>query len=179
MRQVPSLYFGKTGLISTHSVGLLHDTLITEDCELCDDFRPYLFLPTATRCCLRCLRFRPIFRLITPREANICFGLIPKNLFGIPVLHILKGGERDVYQRQDGSCRRQTGAKLLTVEHCETRARQKYGSKEAMQTLVTETYAKKLSEYEDRVSKGWAKPFMSLPSKVAQLKTDIVAFLFI
>lgn len=67
----------RTGLAPHTSISALHAALTRETCALCDSFSSLLFLPTATRCCIHCLKYTLSYTLI-------CLDLL-YNLTGVPL----------------------------------------------------------------------------------------------
>jgi hypothetical protein len=76
-----------TGLIHVHSVGTLRATLRSEQCVSCREYGPFLFLPTAERCCCDCLEHNPSLWVIPMFLAMRCFGLTLRQLKRIPIMH--------------------------------------------------------------------------------------------
>lgn len=54
----------QTGVANHISIAALHTTLVTHQCVFCGSFGGFVFLPTAARCCSRCLAGDSRFRMI-------------------------------------------------------------------------------------------------------------------
>lgn len=77
----------ETGLLATHTARRIHASLRDETCGTCKGYGPYIFVYTAKRCCLPCLRDLDDYQLVTKQEAEICFGLSPRDLTSLPAAY--------------------------------------------------------------------------------------------
>lgn len=64
-------------LLRRHNVAQLYEALCSARCVGCPPltYGPYVFLPTADRCCWVCLSYHPMFRVISLRKASKTFGI--------------------------------------------------------------------------------------------------------
>ncbi|KAF5004051.1 hypothetical protein FDECE_9426 [Fusarium decemcellulare] len=81
-----------TRLLHFHSAALLRQTLREKECITCRrEFAGFVFLPTFERVCYECLCGLPRFRVTTIENVKECFGLLDRQLLGIPTLHSISG----------------------------------------------------------------------------------------
>ncbi|KAG9228341.1 hypothetical protein BJ875DRAFT_489968 [Amylocarpus encephaloides] len=83
--------FGRTELITFHSAASIYTALLSEKCVACEQFAPFLFLPTSERCCYECLHRDRSLRVISSGMVRKCFGLMPKDLRRIPSMLSIPG----------------------------------------------------------------------------------------
>ncbi|KAH7176340.1 hypothetical protein EDB81DRAFT_772437 [Dactylonectria macrodidyma] len=81
----------KLGLGDLHSVSELYATMRAQKCANCSQFGAFLFLPTNERCCWRCLRNDPNFRVIPHDQVRQYFGLSTGQLKELPTLKPISG----------------------------------------------------------------------------------------
>lgn len=134
---------GRTGLVTSHSIASLYHAMRSEKCVTCQEFGPFLFLPTSERCCYVCLHRIRSFRLITAAMCRKCFGLTAKDLCQIPSLRSIPGtysvGHTTTQKRR---------IKLFSLKHAETLGIAKYGSAEALRAFTITQSLGKLTNLE-------------------------------
>ena len=81
----------RTKLIIFHSAMSIYAALHSGNCSSCQNYGPFLFLPTCERCCYECLCSNPSMRVVTYRMAKIYFGVSPKDLRRIPTMLSVPG----------------------------------------------------------------------------------------
>jgi hypothetical protein len=121
-----------TELLSVHSSIQVYSALRSESCTLCTDYGPFLFLPTAKRCCLNCLRDNSTLRLLTPRQASLHFGLESGDLSKLLKIRGPKGS----YHTSACSFRPRKDTILVTVEDAKSLGLAIHGSKNAIQHFI-------------------------------------------
>ncbi|KAK8013072.1 hypothetical protein PG991_010447 [Apiospora marii] len=84
----------RLGIIGIHSVADLYGALQTDSCAVCGDCGPFLFLPTCQRCCWRCWKYHPAFRILEPRLAKRYYCLSKEDVAKLPVVHVRAGDIR-------------------------------------------------------------------------------------
>lgn len=82
---------GLTRLLCFHSVVTLRVALRCVQCVSCQEFGPYLFLPTCERCCYECLFQNQSLWVIPISQAGKYFGLGPRQLKTLPVMKSIPG----------------------------------------------------------------------------------------
>ncbi|KAK7936125.1 hypothetical protein PG985_001620 [Apiospora marii] len=91
----------RLGIIEIHSVDDLYGALQTDSCAVCGDCGPFLFLPTCQRCCWRCWRHHPAFRILEPRLAKRYYCLSKEDVAKLPVVHVRACDIRYNFYRSD------------------------------------------------------------------------------
>lgn len=81
----------KTRLIHHFPAATVHGALLSADCISCNNFGPFLFLPTCERCCYHCLCRVQGFWVIPISMAKKCFGLSATGAKTLPILHSVPG----------------------------------------------------------------------------------------
>ncbi len=130
----------RTKLITAHSVAIIYAALLSEKCVSCQNYGPFLFLPTCERCCYECLDCDRALRVISMRTARNCFGISPKDLRRIPHLSTIPG----TYDVGLELTRRRS-VKLVSWKQARQLGIAVHGSEEAMNTFVTRQNVGKLT----------------------------------
>ncbi|KAJ8130405.1 hypothetical protein O1611_g3223 [Lasiodiplodia mahajangana] len=73
-------------LIGLHSITELYAALQSKQCTFCNDFGPYLFLPTCERCCYNCHAGNPRLRMIEFEQAEAYFALTEESIQQLPIV---------------------------------------------------------------------------------------------
>ncbi|KAH7157895.1 hypothetical protein B0J13DRAFT_183895 [Dactylonectria estremocensis] len=81
----------KLSLGGLHSITELYAAMQTQECANCFEYGAFLFLPTCERCCWKCLRNDPSFRVILHEQARQYFGLSTRQLMQLPALDVIPG----------------------------------------------------------------------------------------
>ncbi|MCJ1310545.1 hypothetical protein MMC25_004209 [Agyrium rufum] len=75
-----------------HTFRRMYATLCTLNCDSCDDFGGFVFLPSFTRCCISCIRSNPLVCVTTLHKASQSLLLSPRKLQQlVPVMRTLTG----------------------------------------------------------------------------------------
>jgi len=74
----------KTRILSLHSVAVLDAALRSDRCASCDSFGPFLFLPSAERCCANCLVENQSLWMMSTAMAHECFALTSEQVQALP-----------------------------------------------------------------------------------------------
>jgi hypothetical protein len=77
-----------TGLGAIHTVEKLHNVLRSDKCARCSEFGPFLFLPTAERCCLECTQKTPLNQMALVRDIRKHLGMSESQIQRLPVLRV-------------------------------------------------------------------------------------------
>lgn len=125
------LALSRTRLITFHSAVTVHAALLADSCVFCQDFAPFLYLPTCERCCYECLHRERSLRVITLRMAGICFGLSPKDLERVPIMVNIPGTYSVGFEV---TCRRVL--KLVSFKQAKQLGISIHGSEEAMTSFA-------------------------------------------
>jgi len=72
--------------------------LLLADCQTCDEYGPFLHLPTCTRCCFRCLREHSRLWMLPISKAKACFELTDSQLKRLPIMRSIPGSYSVSYQ---------------------------------------------------------------------------------
>ncbi|PVH70276.1 F-box domain-containing protein [Cadophora sp. DSE1049] len=135
--------FGRTELITFHSAASIYTALLSEKCVACEQFAPFLYLPTSERCCYECLHRNRSLRVISSGMVRKCFGLMPKDLRRIPSMLSIPGtysvGHTITYRRR---------TRLFSLKQAKALGVAEHGSAEAMEHFVTLQNAGKLTTNE-------------------------------
>lgn len=78
----------RLGILSLHSVANLYGALRAEECAICGESGPFLFLPTCQRCCDWCRKHHPSLQLIYRGQAVKYFGLSQQEAASLPIVHV-------------------------------------------------------------------------------------------
>ena len=132
----------RTKTPTIHSAVQIYAALSSEFCVLCNDYGPFLFLLTAERCCLNCLRDKPSLRVIPLSRAAFCFGLSRGTVAKLPSMRGLPGT-----YCIGTTIRHQKSLTLVSVDHARARGIAVHGSEEAMQAFVARKHASSLDSY--------------------------------
>lgn len=82
----------RTGMAPKFGVSALYTALVTKACSLCGAFGRFLFLPTATQCCLPCLESASEFALLSVAQACKATGRSRASLRRLmPILYTIPG----------------------------------------------------------------------------------------
>lgn len=128
----------RTNLITFHSAASIHTALLSDKCVSCQEYGPFLFLPTCERCCYQCLTKDRFLRVITLQSAAYCFGLSPKvlsrlpSMLSIPRAH-LEGRRLTCWKRE----------RLVSVKQAWQLGIFVHGSEEGMEKAVASKKARK------------------------------------
>ncbi|KAF3482574.1 uncharacterized protein GIQ15_05333 [Arthroderma uncinatum] len=87
---------GQTRLLRFYTANQLRAVLRTKDCVICGKFGPFVFLPTAERCCYYCQLYHKRFRMISIPRAQTIHNLERRELNRLNVLNTIPG----VYKTQ-------------------------------------------------------------------------------
>lgn len=118
----------RTDIIKFHTGATIHAALLSDECVSCQQFGPFLFLPTCERCCYWCLKRERSLRVITPRTAGICFGVSRADLKEhIPLMINIPGS-----YRWGHVVRPHRRARLVSVKQAEEVGISVHRSREAM-----------------------------------------------
>jgi len=139
----------RTDLIIHHSAASIHKALLSKKCVACDEFAPFLYLPTSERCCYECLHRDRSLRLITSGTARKCFGLTPKALRLIPSMVSIPG----TYSVGHSITHRKR-IRLYSLKQSKVLGVAQHGSVEAMEGFVTSQNIGKLTA-RDKLKVRW------------------------
>ncbi|KAK8100485.1 hypothetical protein PG999_010859 [Apiospora kogelbergensis] len=79
----------RSHILDLHAVVDLYRVFRTVGCDFCVERGPFLFLPTAQRCCMGCLKHHPALRLMTVGQAKKWYGLTKKQVEeNLRVVHV-------------------------------------------------------------------------------------------
>ncbi|KAK2877257.1 hypothetical protein FQN49_001296 [Arthroderma sp. PD_2] len=98
MKRIPDTLkaLGQTRLLRFYTADQLLAVLRTKDCVICGKCGPFLFLPTAERCCNHCQLYHKHFRMISIPRAQTIHHLERRELNRLNVLNTIPG----VYRTQ-------------------------------------------------------------------------------
>ena len=116
-----------TRVISLHSVGTLHATLLSDQCVSCGNYGPFLFLISADRSCFACLsRNRSLW--MTPLSVvDCCSNLTQRDLKTLPTMRSIPG-----QYSVESTIPSHRPIRLTSVRAAKELALKKYGSDEAL-----------------------------------------------
>ena len=126
------------GIISHFTAARLSGALYADRCVVCNDFGPYLFLLTLSRCCLNCLDNDLRLRVTTIPGAMTCYGLTRKALRSLLTVQLQGLSQRD--ERKSEHFVSADDARALGIAT--------HGSAEAMDHFSRAEVEKKMIEYE-------------------------------
>ena len=132
----------RTKVLPIHTAAQIYAALTSEICFLCNDYGPFLFLLTAERCCLNCLRDDQSLRVFSFSRAASCFGLARSELAKLPSMRGLPGT-----YCIGTTIRHQRGLTLVGVNHARARGIAVHGSEAAMQEYVARKNASSVASY--------------------------------
>lgn len=124
------------GIISHFTAARLSGALYADRCVVCNDFGPYLFLLTLSRCCLNCLDNDLRLRVTTIPEAMTCYGLTKNDLRSL-----LTGQD---LSRPD----ERKGVRYVSADDARALGIATHGSAEAMDHFSRAEFERKTVEYE-------------------------------
>ena len=142
-------------LITYHSVATIYAALRSENCVRCDEYGPFLFLPTCERCCYRCVQFNHSLSVVSRNMAGMCFGLTPSQLRRIPAmlsLPELKSGSMKYSKRQ-------RPVTLVSLKQARELGLAIHGSQEAMAHSANLRNLGKLTSSQEHQVKLLTRPF--------------------
>ena len=155
----------RTKLITFHSAASIYAVLHSENCLSCQNYGPFLFLPTCERCCYECLHRDRSLRVIPSQTARMCFGVSPKDLRRIPAMLSIPG----TYSVGHGVTRRKS-TKLVSLKQAKELGIAVHGSEEAMSAFVALQNAEKLTRRQLHVfqwlTAEYPKPLLHHPSNL-------------
>ena len=134
----------RIGLITLHSTTTVHDALLHARCCVCRDFAPFLYMPTCERCCLNCLYMERSLRMMSVSNAQVCFGLTPRDMQNAPKLLKVPG------TYGSPSCIFDKRSWLVSAKHALAAALLKYGDRDTMERAVQEADARKQVQYHQK-----------------------------
>ncbi|KAK8012924.1 hypothetical protein PG991_010299 [Apiospora marii] len=85
----------RLGIHGQHTVANLYDVLRAEECAICGEAGPFLFLPTCQRCCNGCRKQYPSLRLMDRADAKKYCGLTKEQADSLPTVHVRKAMVHD------------------------------------------------------------------------------------
>ena len=134
-----------TRLIAQFDANQLYSTLRLDRCVCCNEFGPFLFLPTCERCCFNCLRDNSSLRLMTKSAAQECFGLSKRSLEDLPTMITIPGSYGI------GGWKRASRRCLTAVRAAREFGIRFHGGQDRMEAHVGGKLAKKQSTYNKKV----------------------------
>ena len=147
----------RTELIIFHPAISIYAALHSGNCSSCQNYGPFLFLPTCERCCYECLCSNPSMRVITNGMAKIHFGISPKDLRRIPAMLSVPGTYSVRY-----TVTRRKRTKLVSLKQARELGVAVHGSEEAMGKFVALRNNGKLTCQQLHVGK-WLKASFEKP----------------
>lgn len=136
----------RTKLVTFHSAASFHWALISESCVSCQNYAPFLCLPTCERCCYQCLQREISLRVIKIRMAVRCFGISRRDLHRVLAMQSIQGtysvSHEATYPKQ---------VDLVSLKQAIELGISLHGSKEAMGKFVSSWKGCKLTRDESRI----------------------------
>lgn len=131
----------RTKLITFHSAASVYAEFRCENCVSCQNYAPFLFLPTCERCCFECLIRNRSLRVISRQMAGFCFGVSLKELSRIPIMDRLP----KKHSPTDGRVTCRKPVRLVSVKQAKELGIAIHGSQEAMDNFIATQNAGKLT----------------------------------
>ena len=80
--------FSQTKTLGYTTIWEIRAAVRTRGCNTCNDFAPFVFLPTCQRICLNCMCWNPEYWVIPTTAACVAFGVTSTQVSQLAVLHV-------------------------------------------------------------------------------------------
>lgn len=141
----------RTKLILSHSAASVHAEFLSENCRFCQNYGPFLFLPTCERYCYYCLYSNQSLWVISRQLASLLAGVSLKKINRIPAML------RIPVTRPRRNASRRLNA-YVSVKQAEELGIAVHGSREAMNNYVEANKAGKVMHYQRQRVERFAVP---------------------